>query len=140
MKFPIKDFLSKCDQSRSFLRIWSHLLKKSLMENFIFCAVILVRMFWKYLIFYIWYLINIWYFPSLQVEKDTIISKTIGLHNLSCELTNMLRLGILLNLVNFKQFLKVHKLIVFFPVFLPKWQFHHCKSWNYLQPQNKPFS
>ena len=24
---------------RSFLRIWSHLLKKSLMENFIFCAV-----------------------------------------------------------------------------------------------------
>ena len=39
MKFPIKDFSSKCDQIRSFLRIWSHLLKKSLMENFIFCAV-----------------------------------------------------------------------------------------------------
>ena len=29
MKFLIKDFFSKCD----------HLLKKSLMENFIFCAV-----------------------------------------------------------------------------------------------------
>ena len=42
-KFYIKDFLSKCDQIRSFLRIWSHLLKKSLMENFIFCAVIGVR-------------------------------------------------------------------------------------------------
>ena len=27
------DFFSKCDQIRSFLRIWSHLLKKSLMEN-----------------------------------------------------------------------------------------------------------
>ena len=27
-----------CDQIRSFLRIWSHLLEKSLMENFIFCA------------------------------------------------------------------------------------------------------
>ena len=40
MKFSIKDFLSKCDQIRSFLRIWSHLLKKSLMENFIFCAVV----------------------------------------------------------------------------------------------------
>ena len=40
MKFYIKDFLSKCDQIRSFLRIWSHLLKKSLMENFIFCAVL----------------------------------------------------------------------------------------------------
>ena len=31
----IKDFLSKYDQIRSFLQIWSHLLKKSLMENFI---------------------------------------------------------------------------------------------------------
>ena len=39
MKFSIKDFFSKCDQIRSFLRIWSHLLKKSLKENFIFCAV-----------------------------------------------------------------------------------------------------
>ena len=27
------------DQIRNFLRIWSHILKKSLMENFIFCAV-----------------------------------------------------------------------------------------------------
>ena len=35
MKFSIKDFFSKCDQVRSFLRIWSHLLKKSLMETFI---------------------------------------------------------------------------------------------------------
>ena len=39
MKFSIKDFFSKCDQIRSLLRIWPHLLKKSLMENFIFCAV-----------------------------------------------------------------------------------------------------
>ena len=38
MKFSIKDFFSKCDQIRSNLRIWSHLLKKSLMENFVFCA------------------------------------------------------------------------------------------------------
>ena len=37
-KFFIKDFFSKCDQG-SFLRIWSHLLKKSLMENITFCAV-----------------------------------------------------------------------------------------------------
>ena len=34
-----KSFFSKCDQIYSFLRIWSHLLKKSLMENFTFCAV-----------------------------------------------------------------------------------------------------
>ena len=32
MKFSVKDF-------SIFLRIWSHLLKKSLMENFIFCTV-----------------------------------------------------------------------------------------------------
>ena len=40
MKFSIKDLFSKCDQIHSFLWIWSHLLKKSLMENFIFCAVL----------------------------------------------------------------------------------------------------
>ena len=39
MKFSIKDFFSKCDHIRRKLLIWSHLLKKSLMENFIFCAV-----------------------------------------------------------------------------------------------------
>ena len=39
MKFSIKDFSSKCDQIRRKLLIWSHLLEKSLMENFIFCAV-----------------------------------------------------------------------------------------------------
>ena len=40
MKFSIKDLSSKCDQIRRKLRIWSHLLKKPLMYNFIFCAVI----------------------------------------------------------------------------------------------------
>ena len=35
----IKDFFNKCYQIYSFLRIWSHLLKKSLLENLIFCAV-----------------------------------------------------------------------------------------------------
>ena len=34
MKFSIKHFFRKCDQIRYFLRIWSHLLKKTLMENF----------------------------------------------------------------------------------------------------------
>ena len=39
MKFSIKDFFSKCSQICRKLRIWSHLLKKSFVENFIFCAV-----------------------------------------------------------------------------------------------------
>ena len=39
MVFSINDFFSKCDQICSFLRIWSHLLKKYFMQNFIFCAV-----------------------------------------------------------------------------------------------------
>ena len=38
MKFSIKGFFRKCDQIRSFLWIWSYLLKKSLMGNFIFLA------------------------------------------------------------------------------------------------------
>ena len=39
MKFSIEYFFSKCDPIRRKLRIWPHVLKKSLMENFIFCAV-----------------------------------------------------------------------------------------------------
>ena len=35
MKFFMKVFLSKCDQIRRKLRIWSHLLKKSLIEKFV---------------------------------------------------------------------------------------------------------
>ena len=34
MKFSIIDFFNKFDQIHSLLRIWSHQLKKSLMENF----------------------------------------------------------------------------------------------------------
>ena len=34
MKFPIKGVFSKCDQIRRKLRVWSQLLKKSLMETF----------------------------------------------------------------------------------------------------------
>ena len=42
MKFTVKDFFSIYDQSCRKLQIWSHLLKKSLMENFIFCVVMMV--------------------------------------------------------------------------------------------------
>ena len=39
IKFSVKAFFSKCDQICRKLRICSHLLKKSLMKNSIFCAV-----------------------------------------------------------------------------------------------------
>ena len=39
VKSSIKDLFSKCDQIRRTLRIWLHLLKESLIENFIFFAV-----------------------------------------------------------------------------------------------------
>ena len=44
--FSVKDIFNKCDQIRSFLRIWSHLLKKSLMENFFFmqCIELLTKL------------------------------------------------------------------------------------------------
>ena len=35
----LNDFFSEYDQVSRKLRIWSHLLKKSLLENFIICAV-----------------------------------------------------------------------------------------------------
>ena len=38
MKFSVKDIFSNHDQIRSFLRIWSHILKISLMENL--CSII----------------------------------------------------------------------------------------------------
>ena len=54
LKFTIKDFSSKCDQIYRKLRILPHLLKKSLIVNFIFCAVIAFkksqsndRLLWK---------------------------------------------------------------------------------------------
>ena len=50
MKFFIKNFFRKCDQIRRKLRIWSHLLKKLLMENFIFCAVIFLSETFQFII------------------------------------------------------------------------------------------
>ena len=39
IKLFITDLFSKCDRIRSLLRIWSHLVSKSVMGNFIVCAV-----------------------------------------------------------------------------------------------------
>ena len=52
MKFSIKTFFSKCDQTHRKLRICPHLLNNSSMQNFIFCAVVLTNIvdkltFWQ---------------------------------------------------------------------------------------------
>ena len=39
MRFPIKDFFSRCNEIRKKLWICANLLKKSSIENFIFCKV-----------------------------------------------------------------------------------------------------
>ena len=49
-EFSIKDFFSKSDQFRSFLRIWSCLLKKSLKENLSFAQ-------WLLTVYKIWTLL-----------------------------------------------------------------------------------
>ena len=82
MKFSIEDFFSKCVQILSFLRIWLHLLKKSLMENFIFVQYIFppgrkcfsnmkIPQFWfisskHMLIFLQYYSVYFCYFVSLS--------------------------------------------------------------------------
>ena len=48
MKFSIEDFFSKCGQIRCKLEIQSHLLKKSLMGNFIQCRLCEERLFQIY--------------------------------------------------------------------------------------------
>ena len=39
LKISIKNLFSKCDHIDRKLQVWSHLLKKALMENFSFCAI-----------------------------------------------------------------------------------------------------
>ena len=39
MKFSVKKFFRKCEQNRSFMVIYSYLLKKSFLEYFIFCLI-----------------------------------------------------------------------------------------------------
>ena len=43
LKFSIKNFFSKCDQMRRELRIWSYLLKKSLMQNIFYAVVTVIK-------------------------------------------------------------------------------------------------
>ena len=51
MKFFVTDIFSKCNQIHRNLRILSHWLKKFVMENFIFCAVLNIDRSWLSSIF-----------------------------------------------------------------------------------------
>ena len=73
MKFSIKDFFSKCDQIRWKLGIWSHLLKKSLMENFIFRAVIEQK---------VWFTDQMKWRGSIESSMAVINKKSIQCNNI----------------------------------------------------------
>ena len=82
MKFSIQDSFNKYEEICSFLRIWSHLLKKSLMKNFSFCAVkIVFTVFQKILFKLDWWktLSNIYLFLYLDLSSlpSNFISSTL---------------------------------------------------------------
>ena len=81
MKISIKDFLRKCDQFCSFLRIWSHLLKKSLMGNFIFCAEQILKDYLKaFNNEFLWLMKHFLEKMLLQVYRKVCFRATIVFH------------------------------------------------------------
>ena len=63
MKLFNKDFFTKCDQFCRKLRIWSHFLRKSLMENLIFLCSVLLQVI--YLITLVYSIDNCWNYETL---------------------------------------------------------------------------
>ena len=86
MKFAIKNFVSKCNQIRNFLRIWSHLLKKYLVENFILCVLIYIYIYiciyiymyniYNIYILYIFYIYNIYIYICIYIYIYIYVTKT----------------------------------------------------------------
>ena len=73
MKFSIKDFFSKCDQIRSFLKIWPHLPKKSLMENIIFEQSYFLRTFRFSKSFSLFGKLFLWGFPKIFTAEVFVL-------------------------------------------------------------------
>ena len=99
IKSSIKDFFSKCGQIHSFLQIWLHLLKKSLMENFIFCTIIDNISIWKTINYcFIWpeFCGKLWCHNSVYTDRATIR-----------ELNNMIFLSCLLFDLNLPTFVLI---------------------------------
>ena len=83
IKFSITDFFSKYNQIRKKLLIWSHLLKKSLMENFTFCTVFratLLFVFYHFSKTWYWYVRPPSYFPNEFLLGKTFKKKPILLN------------------------------------------------------------
>ena len=72
MKFSINNFFSKCKQIRSFLRVWSHLLKKSLLEYFIFMHWIFRLSFLQNICNFSLYLIHVTKFERMKSGKAKV--------------------------------------------------------------------
>ena len=77
IKFSIKVFLSTCDQIHRKLRIWSHLLKKLSVENFICCAMWFTKqvLVVNYVTVYNWAEISQLMFTSNQVTGLCMIGR-----------------------------------------------------------------
>ena len=101
MKFSTKGFFSKCDYIRRFLRIWSYLLKKSLVENFIF-------------------LCSVWYCPTLRnffnCSKSFALGCNAGIRALTCFLVQCF--GVTLKVLRFGEFNFVTLKFLYFYFFI----------------------
>ena len=71
MKFSITGFFKKGDQICSFLRIWSRLLKKSLMETFSVSKMQKIMLGENYYIF-----------PALKIKKLVLVGKILWRFNI----------------------------------------------------------
>ena len=69
MKFSIKNFFSNCQQICSFVRIWSHLPKISLMENLIFCAVFLLILLHYCIIMFMCFMRRVYHTSLLRLKN-----------------------------------------------------------------------
>ena len=89
MKFSITDFFCKCDQIRSCLQIWLHLLKKSLTESFIFlCSMSKSQINFDFLSSVVlWKPLFLSYSPSCNLTPP-VSQVLIGQHLIFCSLTS----------------------------------------------------
>ena len=81
-KFSIKDFFSKCDKIRSFLRIWSHLLEKSIIGKLHFLCSDKCILMLRWHVWFLWlclfsFVCFFWFVPAARIKlKSNIRAST----------------------------------------------------------------